>query len=206
MIVGLDEYRHKYDFSNVRGIIHVGAHWGQEYSDYNEYFFPDVTIHWFEPQKEIYDQLVKELNDKPNNYFYCFGLGSENKNLPIWKETGNNGQSASFSKPDKHLSIYPHISFEESDLLEIRTLDSFNIQDSNVLVIDVQGFELEVLKGSLDTLDRIDHVFCEINSDSLYLDSPSVDEINSILSSKGFILREDWWTSGNWGDGYWNKN
>ncbi len=206
MIVGLDEYRHNYDFSNVRGIIHVGAHLGQEYSDYNNYFSKDITIHWFEPQKEIYDLLVKELNDKPNNYFYCFGLGSKNTNLPIWKESGNNGQSSSFSKPDKHLSIYPHIKFEESDLIEIRTLDSFKIHDSNVLVIDVQGFELEVLKGSLDTLDRIDHIFCEINSDSLYLDSPSVDEINSILSTKGFILREDWWTSGNWGDGYWNKH
>ena len=74
-----------------------------------------------------------------------------------------------------------------------------------MLVIDVQGLELEVLKGADFTLDKIDHVFCEINSDKLYEDSPTVDEINSLLSTKGFTLLEDWWTSGSWGDGYWGR-
>jgi len=205
MIIGLDEYRGKYDFSNVRGIIHVGAHEGQEYDDYNEYFYKDIPIHWFEPQKDIYELLKKNLLDKTNNYFYNFALGSKNHELPIWKENANGGQSASFSKPEKHLEVYPHISFEMSDNLEIRTLDSLNIIGPNVLVIDVQGLELEVLKGADFTLDKIDHVFCEINSDKLYEDSPTVGEINSLLSTKGFILLEDWWTSGSWGDGYWSR-
>ena len=205
MIIGLSEYRSKYDFSNIRGIIHVGAHEGQEYDDYNEYFYPNVPIHWFEPQKDVYKILEKNLSGKLNNYFYNFALGSKNEELPIWRESQNSGQSSSFSKPQKHLEVYPHISFEMSDSLEIRTLDSLNIMGPNVLVIDVQGFELEVLKGAKETLNRIDHIFCEINSDKLYADSPTVDEINSLLSAKGFTLREDWWTSGNWGDGYWNK-
>lgn len=205
MIVGFSEYRTKYDFSDVKGVIHVGAHVGQEYHDYNECFFPGVTIHWFEPQEDVYNILVDNLREKENNHFYNFGLGSENSRLRLWKETGNDGQSASFSQPEKHTEIYPHIKFEESEELEIRTLDSFSINDANVLVIDVQGFEMEVLKGSIETLDRIDHIFCEINSDKLYKDSPTLDDLNSILISKGFTLREDWWTSGNWGDGYWNR-
>lgn len=205
MIVGFSEYRNKYDFSNVRGVIHVGAHEGQEYQDYNEYFSADVPIHWFEPQREVFERLVDSLQEKKNNYFYNFGLGSSEKVLPLWKETENGGQSASFSQPQKHLEIYPHITFEESESLAIRTLDSFSIREANVLVIDVQGFEMEVLLGAIETLNRIDHIFCEINSDKLYKDSPTVDELNSMLCPKGFQLKENWWTDGNWGDGYWNK-
>ena len=50
MIVGLDEYRLKYDFSDAKGIIHVGAHIGQEYQVYNNFFCKDVPIYWFEPR------------------------------------------------------------------------------------------------------------------------------------------------------------
>ncbi len=52
----------------------------------------------------------------------------------------------------------------------------------------VNGFKLGFLKGDDFTLDKIDHVFCEINSNKLYEDSPTVDEINSLLSTKGFTL------------------
>lgn len=206
MIVGLDEYRAKYDFSNVRGIIHVGAHVGQEYDDYNSFFYKDIPIHWFEPQRDVFENLVRNLRSCNNNYFYNFGLGSSHGTIPFWRDRGNEGQSSSFSQPEKHNEIYPHITFESHEFLDVRTLDTFNITEANVLVLDVQGFELEVLKGSIGTLDFIDHVFCEVNSDKIYSDSPSVDELNSFLSERGFSLKEIWWTDGGWGDGYWNRN
>ena len=34
MIVGFEDYKHNYDFTDVTGIIHVGAHHGQEYEEY----------------------------------------------------------------------------------------------------------------------------------------------------------------------------
>lgn len=52
----------------------------------------------------------------------------------------------------------------------------------------VNGFKLWFLKGDDFTLDKIDHVFYEINQDKLYEDSSTVDEINSLLSTKGFTL------------------
>lgn len=58
----------------------------------------------------------------------------------------------------------------------------------NLYMGDVHRFELEVLKGADFTLDKMYHVFFGINSDKLYDDSPAVDEINSLLSTKGFTL------------------
>jgi FkbM family methyltransferase len=205
MIIGLDEYRTKYDFSDVRGIIHVGAHIGQEYRDYNSFFHKDIPIHWFEPQRDVFEDLVRNLSGARNNYFYNFGLGSFSGNLQFWRDSGNSGQSSSFSCPDKHKEIFPHITFDNSEHLDIRTLDHFNIREANLLVLDVQGFELEVLKGATSTLEFIDHIFCEINTDKIYEDSPTLDELNSFLDQRGFNIKETWWTDGEWGDGYWNK-
>jgi FkbM family methyltransferase len=203
MIVGFNEYKNKYDFSNVNGVIHVGAHFGQEYDEYQE-FFNQPKVHWFEPQKEVYETLKNNLETKPNNIFYNYGLGSKSELKQMW-DSSNEGQSASFSRPEKVLEIYPHINFVQSEILEIKTLDEFNIQDSNLLVLDVQGFEMEVLKGSTETLKNIDHIFCEINSVEMYEGCPTLEELCNFLSQYGFTLRENWWTDGSWGDGYWSR-
>ena len=205
MIIGIYNYIHKYDFSNIKGIIHVGAHNGGEYDEYQTTFKKDITIHWFEPQKDVFTELIKRLGDKPNNYFYNYGLGSQEEIKQIWTENENKGESASFNKPKDHIDLYPNINFYPSDFLEIKTLDSFDISDSNVLVLDVQGFEMEVLKGSVETLKKIDHLFCEINSLEMYEGCPSLSQLCEFLSQHGFTLREDWWTDGSWGDGYWSK-
>lgn len=207
MILGFSEYKEKYDFSGVSGIIHVGAHHGQEFDDYQNYFRSGITIHWFEPVKESYQKLIENLGTQPNNYFYNLGLGPENTRKKIWKDKGNEGQSSSFLKPIKHLEIFPHISFEtESEEIEVFKLDDLYIRNSNMLVLDTQGYELEVLKGSSETLAHINHIFCEVNNDEVYEGCPRMEDIDSFLRPFGFVLRENWWTSHNWGDCYWSKN
>jgi len=205
MIIGIYNYMDRYNFTNVRGIIHVGAHDGREYEEYQTTFFNDITIHWFEPQKDIFFKLLNRLDGKSNNHFYNYGLGSQEEIKQIWTEEENRGESASFSKPKDHVELYPHVKFYPSDYLEIKTLDSFNIKESNVLVLDAQGYELEVLKGSIETLKGIDHIFCEINSVEMYEGCPTLSDLCEFLTQHGFTLREDWWTDGGWGDGYWSK-
>ena len=205
MIIGVYNYMHKYDFSNVRGIIHVGAHDGREYEEYQTTFFEDIPIHWFEPQKKIFSMLLDRIGDKKTNHFYNFGLGSKEETKQIWTEEENRGESASFSQPKHHVDLFPHVKFYPSDFLEVKTLDSFQIEGPNVLVLDVQGFELEVLRGSVETLKKIDHIFCEINGVEMYEGCPTLSDLCEFLIQHGFILREDWWTEGQWGDGYWSK-
>jgi FkbM family methyltransferase len=206
MILGFSDYESKYDFSNVRGVIHVGAHHGQEYQDYQDYFHKDIIIYWFEPIRESYEKLVQNIGTCPNNYFYNLGLGSANSKKKIWKDSGNEGQSSSFLKPSKHLEIFPHITFEpHPEEIEIFRLDDLHIRNANVLVLDTQGYELEVLKGSSETLGFLDHIFCEVNSDEVYEGCPSLYDIDMFLQSHGFTLKENWWTAQKWGDCYWSR-
>jgi FkbM family methyltransferase len=206
MILGFSDYKDKYDFSDVKGIIHVGAHHGQEYEDYQAYFHKDVTIHWFEPIEESYRKLVENLDGRPNNFFYNLGLGSENTKKKIWKDSGNEGQSSSFLKPMKHLDIFPHITFEDQQEIEIFRLDDLFIRNSNALVLDTQGYELEVLKGANETIGFVNHIFCEVNSEEVYEGCPSLYDLDMFLQSHGFTLKENWWTEHKWGDCYWSRN
>lgn len=206
MIVGFSNYHSNYNFSNVKGVIHVGAHHGQEFSDYIKYFGSGLNIHWFEPIKESYDVLLENIGKEPNNFFYNFGLGSEPQKKKIWKDSGNEAQSSSFLKPLGHLEVFPHITFNETEEeIQIVRLDDLRIRNSNVLVLDTQGYEFEVLKGSAETLKFIDHIFCEVNLTELYEGCPGLHTIDSYLRPFGFNLREEWYVKNQWGDCYWSR-
>jgi FkbM family methyltransferase len=204
MIVGYEDYKHKYDFSDVRGVIHVGAHHGQEYWEYIQ-SFGNISTHWFEPLPSAFEILSQRLQKQPNCHLYHCALGASNDEVNIWEDSGNDGQSSSLMKPKEHLSQWSHITFDTTRNVQMRTLDSFVITGSNVLVMDAQGYELEVLKGATETLKMVDHVFCEINSIEMYEGCPTPDEIDAFLVSNGFVMREQWWTDDKWGDGYWYR-
>jgi FkbM family methyltransferase len=205
MIVGFNEYKHKYDFSNVVGVIHVGAHHGQEHEEYSSQFGPWTSTHWFEPLPSAYHVLETNLSGKFGVKLYNCALGPEESVMSIWEDSENGGQSSSLMKPKECLQEWDHITFTQSTEVQVRTLDSFGISDSNMLVIDAQGYELEVLKGSVKTLESMTHVFCEVNLREMYEGCPSIDDISNFLSQYGFVLRENWWTAYNWGDAYWSR-
>lgn len=205
MIVGFDEYKHKYDFSNVVGVIHVGAHHGQEHEEYTNQFGPWTSTHWFEPLSSVYKVLESRLGGKFGVKLYNYALGPEESVMSIWEDSENGGQSSSLMKPKECLQEWDHITFTQSTEVQVRTLDSFGITDSNMLVIDAQGYELEVLKGSVKTLERMTHVFCEVNLREMYEGCPTMEDISNFLSQYGFVPRENWWTPYNWGDVYWSR-
>lgn len=55
-----------------------------------------------------------------------------------------------------------------------------------LLKIDVQGFELEVLKGAVEILPAIDAVYVEVSYIPLYQGQPLRDDIEHFLCSVGF--------------------
>jgi len=207
MIVGFSEYKHTNNFSNVVGVIHVGAHHGQEHEEYSNQFGPWTHTHWFEPLPSAYSILESNLGDKFGVKLYNYALGPEETIMKIWEDSGNGGQSSSLMKPKECLEEWGDIdfAFTQSTDVQVRTLDSFGIINSNMLVIDAQGYELEVLKGATKTLESIHHVFCEVNSKEMYEGCPTMDDLSVFLANHGFVLRENWWTENNWGDAYWSR-
>lgn len=206
MIVGFNSYKNKYQFK-VTGIIHVGAHVGQEYEEYME-TFGSVETHWFEPVENVFSKLSENLSGKPDVSLYNFGLGEDSFTTKMFVDSGNDAQSSSILKPKLHTEEFPHIEFPESSQIEIKVekLDNFFIESCNMLVLDTQGYELNVLKGSILTLKNIDYIFTEFNTIEMYENCPTLEDLDNFLREFGFERLETWYTNQNWGDAMYIKN
>ena len=57
---------------------------------------------------------------------------------------------------------HTHINNKSAKLqkVEIKTLDSFKLKNINFIKIDVQNYELEVLRGAVETLKNNDPIVC----------------------------------------------
>jgi FkbM family methyltransferase len=204
MIISLERINKEYNL-NIKGIIHIGGHYGQEYDSYK---LLNVPIIFFEPLSKNYSILESRVsNDKNVQTFQC-ALGNENKTILMNVETANQGQSSSILKPKKHLEQYPHITFDYTEEVHMFKLDDIDIGNNeyNFINIDVQGYELEVLKGSSKFLESVDYIMSEVNNDEVYENCAKVEELDQFLSQYNFSRVETNWAGGIWGDALYIKN
>lgn len=203
MLLDLVSLIKKYDM-NINGVIHIGAHVGEENGVYNQLEIKNKIF--FEPLTNNFERLKQNVGD--DSILIKKALGNENKSIEMFVETANSGQSSSILKPVLHLSQYPHITFDSKETVEMARLDDLNMDLSNYnfINIDVQGYELEVFKGAEKTLENIDYIMSEINRDEVYENCAKIEEMKKFLSKYGFTLVEEYWAGGTWGDGLFIKN
>jgi FkbM family methyltransferase len=189
----------------ITGIIQVGAHVGTELPILKKL---NNNILMFEPQKDVYQKLLKNIGEDKNIIAENCALGSTPGKLKMYKEYANSGQSSSLLQPALHTTQYPKIVFNDFEEVEIKTLDFYleNKNNSyNLITLDVQGYELEVLKGASKTLNQIDYILCEVNRAELYKGCPMYTDIESYLSNYGFKCEVINWEGFTWGDGFYVK-
>ena len=205
-LLKLDHLKNKYDLE-ISKIAHVGAHKGQEVDEYLK-VFPDVMIHLFEPQVDLFEYLTKNFNNFNNISIHNYALGSTNGVSKMFI-SNNEGQSSSFFEPKEHLNEHPEVKFEKgSTTYEIKILDELEIEDIDLLNIDTQGYEMEVLKGSRKLLSQnVKYIILEVNKKELYEGCPLVKDIDIFLKKYGFIRTDThyWMDSYSWGDAFYIK-
>ena len=190
---------------DIKGIIHIGGHYGQEYDLYKPL---NVPILFFEPITNSFNILKNKLGNDSNVLAFQCALGNENKMVNMNVEIANNGQSSSILKPKKHLEQYPHITFDFTEEVSMFRLEDLDIDFSkyNFINIDVQGYELEVFKGANTVLKNIDYIISEVNKDEVYENCPHVDELDEYLSQFYFRRVETDWAGETWGDALYIKS
>ena len=183
---------------NIKGIIHVGAHYGEEISEYIDNGIQDIIL--FEPLVENFDVLSKKVKTlNANIEGYQVALGSKKGDATMYV-SDNEKQSSSVLKPKVHLTHHPHVKFPSTEEVEVHLLDDYNSKDYNFINMDVQGYELEVLKGGTKTLEHVDYVYCEVNRDEVYENNAYVEELDEFLSGYNMKRVETDWAGDIWGD------
>ncbi len=132
--------------------IDIGAHCGT-YSillaDYCK------EVHSFECQRSTYYQLCGGivLNEKKNIIAHNFALGSKEEKRKFNKFAPDGGENTLSSTIAQQKANQQKASIE-TETVQVKSLDSFNFENVGFIKIDVEGWELEVLKGSIKTLEK----------------------------------------------------
>ena len=185
-----------------KGIIHIGAHRGSERYIYD---WLGKKVLWVEANSDIFQDLLINISEFKYQTAYQAVLHSSYGKKINFYLSSNDAASSSiydFSKQYKEKKIHfenkvRNISMKNEIELTTNTLDNLflkideNINDYDHLVIDVQGAELEVLKGSNKMLDVCKTIFVEVSTEKFYQNGSNWTEIKKFLNTKNFIqLRE----------------
>jgi len=203
MIINLVELCSKHNLK-INGVVHVGAHFGEEQTIYKSLGVDNII--YFEPVKKTFDEMVKRVGEG-NAVFYNCALGNDNKDVEMFIEALDRWGCSSILNPSTNYA--PNI-FSHKEIVKMNKLDDFKFGNVNFLNIDVQGYELEVLKGGKDLLNHIDFIQIELNrkipeKQLDYIGSSTVDEVTEFLDGYGFKLVEVNWAGVSWGDGFYVK-
>ena len=211
MLMDINKLAKEYSM-NINGVIHIGAHYGDEYEK-----FCGVGVNsflMFEPHPDSFNKLKEYVGDKDNVILENIALGHTKKEgCKFYIETVNNGMSCSLMKPKKHLDMYPNITFDSTIEINQTSLDIYfdenniDVLEYNMINIDVQGYELEVFKGAISSLQNIDYIMTEVNLDELYEGCPMMEDLDEFLGDLFGFKRVEERIVGNktWGDALYIK-
>ena len=170
--------------------IDIGASGGLD----NEWKGMESYMHiiGFEPDVEEYNKLI--MNKNSHTYFnIAVSDKKEQKELYIRQSQGN---SSFYENNDLIINKFPHAErFKIIDkvLIKTDTLDNILKPDDYIkmdfLKIDVEGGELNVLKGAESVLiNGIFAIQAEVRFLEFYKNSPLFPEVHTFITSKGFEL------------------
>ena len=114
----------------------------------------------FEPQTPIFDAMNKTLsiNYCDNVKSHNIALGSKNGYIEIPKfdyKTKLNYGGLELNKNKHNIKIDNKLlDVDEYYKVKLKTLDSFNFERIDLLKIDVEGMEMDILKGSIKLINK----------------------------------------------------
>ena len=175
----------KSNSKNITGIIQVGANIGQEIPILTKHA---INIYLFEPLTEAFNMLKENISKYKNIKIFKFALGEKDEMKKINISNTNFSASSSFLKPSLHLEYFPEIEFDSYEEVQIKRFDSIDSKFvANFLILDVQGFELNVIKGFGENIKNIDFIYTEVSIEELYENSVLIQELDKELNKLGFI-------------------
>lgn len=205
MLIPLDSLFENHIHTPVWGVVHVGAHTGEEHDAYLQNGITDVL--WIEGDPNTYHKLWKRLR-KVDSYRFVNAVVTDVDRQQVNFNVANNEESSSVLEFGTHAKEHPTVKYVNQQSLESRTLDSLMLEQwlngeykyYNFLNVDVQGAELMVLKGGIDTLKEMDYIYLEVNAKELYIGCPLIKDLDEFLVD--FDRVETSMTIHGWGDAF----
>lgn len=171
-------------------VVDVGANRGQ-FTLLMAGLRPDAEILAFEPLPAPYRKLVDVTSGLPNVRALNVAIGPVRAHMPM-NVARRDDSSSLLPITDLQTMLFPDTYSVGMADVEVAPLGDFlesrEMAGPNLLKIDVQGYELEVLKGAQDYLDRFDVIYVEASFMQLYEGQPLACDVIDTLRRAHFRL------------------
>lgn len=153
-------------------VLDIGAWcgtWSAEFAPYCK------KIYAIEPDRTHVECLLKNLSYLDNIELLDYAVGDVETTVSLTNDD--------FTQARR---VYPI-----GNIL-MKTVDSFQFEDVDLIKIDVEGYEMNVLRGAKDTLKNCKFLMIELNNNSKKYNSSNA-EIEKYLQDLGFTILIDKW-------------
>jgi FkbM family methyltransferase len=173
-------------------ILDIGGGIGAAAKLFNQ-SFPENKILIFEPVTDNYNAIKARYSSFSNIEIIKYAVGNENSQKQINIANRITSSSILPLAVDSTSTIFNenYLGQTRVENIEIVRLDDFLAKESTeigIMKIDVQGFEMDVLKGAEMTLKKTDIVILEANNHDGYVGSSKYYEIDNYLREHNFTL------------------
>jgi FkbM family methyltransferase len=144
----------------------------------------------FEPLESSFAQLERLATRDADWSCYRLALGATSGETEI-NVAGNSDSSSLLEMGERHLRSDPTSAYIGKERIELSTVDEVWDQvvrdgEAVFLKLDVQGFELEALRGAEGSLPHLTGVQAELSLVPLYDGAPDWTEVIAYLQERGF--------------------
>ncbi len=166
-------------------ILDVGAN-TSEWSRTAKSIFPAAHCFLIEPQIEMQPTLEKFCRDFPGSEWILAGAGAEpgELTLTVWEDLAGS-------------SFLPGIGSESAASNHHRTVKIITIDQllndqklplPQLVKLDIQGFELEALKGATQLLGQVEVFILEVSLFPFLPGQPIFDQVISFMRNSGYVV------------------
>lgn len=170
-------------------IYDIGAHVGT-WTLLAKAVFPKAEIHAFEPLERHVRGFVENTKGIECVHLHPVALGELKSNMTM--------KVASFSDASSLLEIGPqfaqdyHIRKISEEEVPVELLDEYvsrmRLPEPDLIKLDVQGYELQVLRGGFECLKKARGVISEVSFTEYYQKQCMFEDVVAFLAASGFRL------------------
>lgn len=192
--------KHKLD---IKGVLHLGASYGQEKNEYDNYCKGDV--YWVEAIPSVYEKLIENIAPYKKQKAFNACLSNVNGEEIVFNVSNNESQSSSMLELGTHILIHPEVHYIEQIAMKTiradKLLEKCDFTNVNFLNVDLQGAEHLAIEGMGDLIKNIDYALLEVNMKETYKGCMLIDDLDYFMLQRGFERVETGsWVADTWTD------
>lgn len=168
----------KHYLSDKPTIVEAGAFNGSDTKKLAA-FWPEATIHTFEPVPEIFTLLEENTRQIPTIHRYPVALSNTIEKQRFYVSQKPSRPERPFQAGSLH---EPHERLQHSDAIYPTTI---TVQTTT---LDAQGHELAIAQGAPQILKTVQVIYTEVHFIHAYKEQPLYEELKSWIESQGFTM------------------